>query len=56
MSIPARFTFVTLGAGDVATLRGFYERLGWQRVGVIPNYALMPDGAMAATTYYYKHL
>lgn len=33
-----------------------YERLGWQRVGVIPNYALMPDGAMAATTYYYKHL
>src|SRR3546814_1198696 len=30
MSVPARFTFVTLGAGDVATLRGFYERLGWR--------------------------
>ena len=33
-----------------------YERLGWQRVGVVPNYALMPDGAMAATAYYYKQL
>jgi predicted lactoylglutathione lyase len=30
MSIPARFTFVTLGAGNVATLRAFYERLGWR--------------------------
>ncbi|MEH6433741.1 GNAT family N-acetyltransferase [Massilia sp. DD77] len=33
-----------------------YERLGWQRVGVVPNYALMPDGALCATTYYYKQL
>lgn len=29
MAIPARFNFVTLGAADVAGLRGFYERLGW---------------------------
>ena len=29
MAIPARFNFVTLGTGDVASLRGFYERLGW---------------------------
>ncbi len=33
-----------------------YERLGWQRVGVVPNYALMPDGALCATTYYHKQL
>jgi GNAT superfamily N-acetyltransferase len=33
-----------------------YERLGWQRVGEIPAYALMPDGTPCATTYYYKHL
>ncbi|MBQ5961664.1 GNAT family N-acetyltransferase [Massilia sp. ZL223] len=33
-----------------------YERMGWQRVGVIPNYALMPDGVLCATTYYYKQL
>lgn len=43
---------------DTASLDAerLYERLGWQRVGVIPNYALNPDGAMAATTYYYKQL
>jgi ribosomal protein S18 acetylase RimI-like enzyme len=33
-----------------------YERLGWQRVGVIPEYALMPDGELCATTFFYKHL
>ena len=30
-----------------------YERLGWQKAGDIPNYALMPDGAPCSTTYYY---
>ena len=33
-----------------------YERLGWQRVGVIPEYALMPRGARCDTTVYYRHL
>jgi GNAT superfamily N-acetyltransferase len=33
-----------------------YARLGWQRVGVIPDYALMPDGAPCATTVFYKSL
>ncbi|OYQ25022.1 GNAT family N-acetyltransferase [Sandarakinorhabdus cyanobacteriorum] len=33
-----------------------YERGGWERVGEIPAYALMPDGAMAPTTYYSKRL
>jgi GNAT superfamily N-acetyltransferase len=33
-----------------------YERLGWQRAGDIPNYALMPDGAFCSTTYYFKML
>jgi GNAT superfamily N-acetyltransferase len=32
-----------------------YERLGWQKVGDIPNYALMPDGPTCSTTYYFKH-
>lgn len=39
--------------GDAARL---YERLGWVRVGDIPRYALMPDGAACGTTYYYKDL
>ncbi len=33
-----------------------YERLGWQRVGVIPRYALWPDGRFVHTTFYYKDL
>ena len=33
-----------------------YTRLGWTRVGVIPRYALMPDGAFCSTTYFYRDL
>ncbi len=33
-----------------------YERGGWERVGDIPAYALMPDGTMAPTTFYTKRL
>jgi hypothetical protein len=33
-----------------------YLRLGWQRVGAIPGYALWPDGGAADTTIFYKQL
>lgn len=33
-----------------------YTRLGWQRVGVIPGYALLPRGGLCATTYFYRSL
>jgi GNAT superfamily N-acetyltransferase len=33
-----------------------YVRGGWQRVGVIPDYALLPDGPLCATTYFFKAL
>lgn len=33
-----------------------YVRHGWQRVGEIPNYALMPDGTPSATTIFFKFL
>lgn len=33
-----------------------YERGGWQRVGVIPNYALLPDGPPCPTTVFFKDL
>jgi GNAT superfamily N-acetyltransferase len=33
-----------------------YARAGWQRCGVIPDYALMPNGAPCATTVFYKAL
>ena len=33
-----------------------YQRLGWQRVGEIPQYAARTDGELWATAYYYKRL
>jgi len=39
--------------GDAARL---YSRAGWQRVGDIPGFALMPDGSACSTTYFYKAL
>ena len=33
-----------------------YERHGWQRVGVVPRFALYPDGRLCATTFYFKAL
>jgi GNAT superfamily N-acetyltransferase len=43
----------TVTGGDAERL---YARSGWQRVGVIPNYALMPDGALCSTTYFHRQL
>lgn len=39
--------------GDAARL---YEKLGWIKVGDVPRFALMPDGAECGTTYYYRDL
>jgi GNAT superfamily N-acetyltransferase len=33
-----------------------YRRMGWTFVGVIPDYALFPDGAPTAATIFYKTL
>lgn len=33
-----------------------YERAGWIRVGVIPNYALWPGGGFCDTIVYYREL
>lgn len=39
--------------GDAERL---YARLGWQRVGGIPRYALLPDGGFCGTTFFYRDL
>ncbi|PMS15319.1 GNAT family N-acetyltransferase [Trinickia dabaoshanensis] len=43
----------TVTGGDAERL---YERAGWLKVGVVPNYALMPDGALCGTTFFHKQL
>jgi GNAT superfamily N-acetyltransferase len=34
----------------------FYRSLGWHEVGVVPDFALMPDGTLTPTTYFWKDL
>lgn len=43
----------TVTGGDAERL---YTRQGWTAVGAIPDYALMPDGALCSTTVFYKRL
>ena len=33
-----------------------YTRGGWSRVGVIPDYALLPEGGLCSTVYFYKRV
>jgi len=39
--------------GEAARL---YERLGWVRVGDIPDFALWPQGGLCSTTVYYRKI
>jgi GNAT superfamily N-acetyltransferase len=40
-------------SGDAERL---YAKLGWQRCGVIPGYALLPGGGLCDTTFFYRAL
>ncbi len=40
-------------SGDAERL---YVRMGWQLVGVVPGYALWPNGGLCATSFYYRTL
>jgi ribosomal protein S18 acetylase RimI-like enzyme len=52
----AGFTLLVLDTkrGDAA--ESLYRRAGWTEVGVIPRYALNPDGSMCDTVIFYKDL
>ncbi len=43
---------------DTATAEAerVYDRAGWTRLGALPDYALMPDGSLCDTVFYYKRL
>jgi GNAT superfamily N-acetyltransferase len=41
-------------AGDEA--ERIYLRSGWQRVGMIPDYAMWPQGGFCATTFFWKRV
>ena len=48
-------TLLVLDTASDSAMR-LYERCGWQRVGTIPDYALLPQGGYCDTIYYYKRL
>ncbi len=49
-------TLLTLDTAAEDGAAGFYERLGYCRVGAIPDYALKPHGGLVATILFFKRL
>lgn len=39
-----------------ATAERLYQRLGWQLAGMVPDYALLPQGGLCSTHFYYRRL
>lgn len=40
--------------GELA--EGIYEKLGWTKAGIVPDYALFPDGRFCDTSIFYKRV
>jgi ribosomal protein S18 acetylase RimI-like enzyme len=63
-ALMAELERAALGAGrwlltlDTATgaAERLYEKLGWTRVGPVPDYAQNPDGSLTPTVFYWKRL
>jgi ribosomal protein S18 acetylase RimI-like enzyme len=54
VAIERHRTLLVLDTAAEEGAAGFYERLGYQRVGVIPAYALKPHGGLTGTIIYFK--
>jgi hypothetical protein len=49
-------TLLVLDTATGSDAEAIYPRLGWERVGVIPDYALWPEGGFCSTTFFYKRI
>ena len=49
-------TLLVLDAVTDGDAYRLYSRLGWVRVGDVPNFALFPQGGFCSTTYFYRDL
>ncbi len=49
-------TVLVLDTATGSDAERLYLRAGWQRVGDVPRYALMPDGAWCGATFFHKQL
>ncbi len=48
------FTLLTLDTATGSSAERLYLRQGWTKVGIIPNYALWPDGRYCNTSIFWK--
>ena len=49
-------TLLVLDTATGSDAEAIYPRLGWQRVGVVPDYAMWPGGGFCDTTIFYKRI
>jgi ribosomal protein S18 acetylase RimI-like enzyme len=49
-------TLLVLDTATGSDAERLYQRTGWTRVGVIPNYSLLPNGVFCGTTIFWKEL
>lgn len=51
-----RKTLLVLDTATGEPAEAIYEKLGWIRAGIVPDYALFPDGRFCDTTIFYKRI
>lgn len=49
-------TLLTLDTETGSAAETLYEKLGYRRVGVVPNYAGVPSGELRTCTFFYREL
>lgn len=49
-------TLLVLDTATGSDAEAIYPRLGWQRVGVVPDYAMWPEGGLCDTTIFFKRI
>jgi hypothetical protein len=55
-ALAERKTLLVLDAVTGDPAERLYEGMGWNRVGIVPGFALYPDGRPCSTTYLWKAL
>lgn len=55
-AVAAGKSLLVLDTATGSPAEDLYRKLGWEVTGVVPNYALYPDGSYCGTTIYYKQI
>jgi len=55
-AVAAGKSLLVLDTASGEPAEAIYEKLGWTRAGVVPDYALFPDGRFCDTTIFYKRV